>query len=106
MAWIYLIFAGIFEVVWAVGLKYCDGFTRFWPSVITILGMAISFYLLAASLKTLPMGTAYTVWTAIGAIGTVITGIFLFNEPVNLLRITCIMLILLAVIGLKFSAHT
>lgn len=104
MAWIYLIIAGIFEVVWAMALKYSNGFTKLFPSLITFGGMAISFYLLALATKTLPMGTAYAVWTGIGAFGAVILGIFLFDEPVNLLRMVFLCFILVGIIGLKFTA--
>ncbi len=105
MAWISLFIAGVFEVVWAVGLKHTHGFTRLWPTVFTVAGMMISFFFLSYSLKQLPMGTAYAVWTGIGAVGTVIYGIYFFHEPTGILRITCLALIILAIIGLKFSAH-
>ncbi len=104
MAWIYLIIAGIFEVVWAMALKYSHGFTKLYPSLITLGGMAISFYLLSLATKTLPMGTAYAIWTGIGALGAVVLGIILFNEPVNLLRIVFLCFILVGILGLKFTA--
>jgi quaternary ammonium compound-resistance protein SugE len=104
MAWIYLIIAGIFEVVWAIGLKYSHAFTKLYPSLITIGGMLISFYLLALAVKSLPIGTAYAVWTGIGALGAVILGIFLFNEPVNISRIIFLSLILIGIIGLKLTS--
>ena len=101
MAWILLLVAGIFEVGWAVGLKYTDGFTRLWPSLATLVAMAVSVVLLAMAVRTLPLGTAYAVWTGIGAAGTVILGIVLFNEPATLLRLGCVGLILGGIIGLK-----
>lgn len=101
MAWTLLIIAGILEIGWAVGLKYTDGFTRLWPSVWTILAMVISLYLLALAARTLPIGTAYTVWVGIGAVGTAILGIYLFAEPRDVARIMCIALIVSGVIGLK-----
>lgn len=103
MAWIYLIIAGIFEVVWAVALKYSHGFTKLFPSLITLGGMVISFYLLSLATKTIQIGTAYAIWTGIGALGAVILGIFLFNEPVNFLRIVFLCLILVGILGLKVT---
>ena len=104
MAWVYLFIAGIFEIVWAIGLKYLQGFTRLYPSLITIGGMIVSFYLLSLATKTLPMGTAYAVWTGIGALGTVLLGIILFHEPVNLIRISFLALILIGILGLKLTS--
>jgi quaternary ammonium compound-resistance protein SugE len=104
MSWIYLIIAGIFEVVWAVGLKYTNGFTRLYPSIITGLGMIVSFYFLSIAIRHLPMGTAYAVWTGIGALGTVLFGILLFNEPHNFLRLMFLLMIFLGIIGLKFTS--
>lgn len=104
MAWIYLFIAGLFEVVWAIGLKYSHGFTRLVPSIITIFGMIISFYLLAMATRSLPIGTSYAVWTGIGALGTVIFGIIFFNEPLNLLRILFLILILVGILGLKITS--
>ncbi len=104
MAWVYLFIAGIFEIVWAIGLKYSQGFTRLYPSLITIGGMIVSFYLLSLATKTLPMGTAYAVWTGIGALGTVLLGIILFHEPVNLIRISFLALILIGILGLKLTS--
>lgn len=101
MAWIYLILAGIFEVVWAVGLKYTDGFTRLWPTLIVIAFMAISIYLLALSARTIPIGTAYTVWAGLGAVGTVCVGIIWFSEPATFIRLLCVAMILTGVVGLK-----
>lgn len=103
MSWIYLFFAGLFEVAWAVGLKYTDGFSRALPSSLTIGAMIVSFYLLSQALRELPLGTAYTVWTGIGAIGTVVLGIFLFGESRDLFRLGCISLILAGIVGLKLS---
>jgi quaternary ammonium compound-resistance protein SugE len=102
MAWLVLVVAGLFETGWAVGLKYTDGFTRLWPSVATVLSMAVSLYLLGVALRTLPLGTAYTVWTGIGATGTVILGIALFRESADLPRLACLGLILAGIVGLKF----
>jgi quaternary ammonium compound-resistance protein SugE len=104
VAWIFLMLAGIFEVVWAIGLKYSQGFTRLYPSIVTIVGMLISFYLLSVAIRTLPIGTAYAVWTGIGAVGAVIFGIFFFNEPVNASRIIFLCLILIGIIGLKITS--
>ncbi len=104
MSWLYLIIAGIFEVVWAMGLKYSNGFTKLFPSIITIVGMLISFYLLSLATKSLPMGTAYAIWTGIGALGAVIMGIILLNEPLNILRIVFLCLILIGIVGLKATS--
>lgn len=101
MEWIYLTIAGFFEISWAIGLKYSYGFTKITPSILTILGMIASFYFLSLALKQLPLGTAYAIWTGIGTIGTVILGIILFKEPVSFIRITCILLIVSGIIGLK-----
>ncbi|MEW6204809.1 MAG: quaternary ammonium compound efflux SMR transporter SugE [Pseudomonadota bacterium] len=103
MSWLILFVAGLFEIVWAIGLKYTDGFTRLVPSVITLLAAAISFGLLGLAMKTLPVGTAYSVWVGIGAAGTVLMGVLLFSEPVNALRIGSVALIVLGVLGLKLS---
>ena len=93
------------EVAWAVGLKYTDGFTRLYPTVFTLFAMLCSSLLLMQALKTLPLGTAYTVWTGIGAVGTVIYGLYFFGEPATVMRIGCIVLIITAIIGLKLSSH-
>ncbi len=103
-AWIYLIVAGICEIGWAIGLKYTEGFTRLWPTVITVVVMILSFVLLAQAMKTLPVGTAYASWTGIGAVGTAILGMVLFNEPKDVIRLVCIGLIIAGVLGLKFLA--
>ncbi len=106
MAWIYLLIAGLFEVGWAISIKYSQGFTRLGPSVATIALMILSFGFLSRALRTLPLGTAYTIWTGIGAIGTVFLGIILFQEPIDLRRLTCIGLIVIGVIGLRLvSPH-
>jgi quaternary ammonium compound-resistance protein SugE len=106
MAWLYLIIAGVLETGWAIGLKYSEGFTRLWPSVLTVAMMIASFWLLALALNSLPLGTAYAVWTGIGTVGTVLLGILLFNEPVEALRLTCIGLIVAGVVGLRvLSPH-
>ncbi len=104
MAWLYLFVAGLMEVAWAVGLKYTEGFTRFWPSVWTAVALVLSMVLLAASLRTLPLGTAYAVWTGIGAVGTVALGILLFGEQAGAARIICIALILAGLVGLKLTS--
>ena len=104
MAWTYLTIAGVFEVVWAIGLKYTEGFTRLLPSIGTVGAMALSFLFLAIALKTIPVGTAYAVWTGIGAVGTVAMGIFLFGESRDPLRILCILIIVGGIVGLKLSS--
>jgi quaternary ammonium compound-resistance protein SugE len=101
MAWFYLLVAGLFEIGWAIGLKYTHGFTRLWPSLWTVVAMILSLGSLGLALKTLPVGTAYAVWTGIGAIGTVLLGLYLFNEPATAARLACIGLILAGIIGLK-----
>ena len=101
MSWIYLFIAGIFEIGWAVGLKYTNGFTKLWPSVITIIGMVLSFYFLSNAVKSIPIGTAYAMWTGIGAVGTAILGIILFGESKEFIRVFFIFLIVIGIIGLK-----
>jgi quaternary ammonium compound-resistance protein SugE len=101
MAWIYLTIAGLFEIGWAIGLKYTDGFTRLLPSLWTLASMILSIVLLGLALRTLPVGTAYAVWTGIGAVGTAALGIYLFAEPATMARLLCIGLILSGIIGLK-----
>lgn len=102
MPWILLFFAGLFEVAWAIGLKYSHGFTRLIPSVITAVSMIISVYLLSVAAKSLPIGTAYAVWTGIGALGAVILGMFLFHEPRDPARLFFLALILVGIVGLRF----
>jgi quaternary ammonium compound-resistance protein SugE len=104
MNWLILVIAGLFEVVWAVGLKYTHGFTRLWPSVGTAMAMAVSVVLLAIALKTLPVGTGYAIWVGIGAIGTAIAGILLFGESVSTLKIVSIVLLVAGMAGLKLSS--
>ena len=101
MNWIILVLAGLFEIGWAIGLKYTDGFSRVVPTVLTGAAMLISVVLLGIALKTLPVGTGYAVWTGIGAVGTAILGIYLFNEPRDALRLACIALIVAGIVGLK-----
>lgn len=104
MQWIILIIAGLFEVCWAIGLKYSEGFTKLNWSIFTVITLGISMFLLAYSLKTLPVGTAYAVWTGIGAIGTAILGMFLFNESKDVAKIIFILMIVAGIAGLKFVA--
>lgn len=101
MAWTQLILAGLLEIVWAIGLKYTDGFTRLWPSVVTLVAMCLSFSLLSNAIKHIPIGTAYAVWTGIGAVGVAIVGMILLGEPRSLLRFGCILIIVLGIVGLK-----
>jgi quaternary ammonium compound-resistance protein SugE len=101
MAWLLLLAAGLMEVGWAIGLKYTEGFTRLVPSVLTLTAMAISMALLGLALKTLPIGTAYAIWTGIGAVGTAILGIVLFGDPATMARLACIGLIVAGIAGLK-----
>lgn len=103
MSWIILFIAGLFEVAWAVGLKYTEGFTRLVPSVLTALAMATSVGLLGLAMKNLPLGTAYAIWTGIGALGTVAVGIWLFGESMAPVRMLSVMLILCGLVGLKLS---
>ena len=104
MAWLYLLIAGLLEIQWAVTMKYTDGFSKLWPSVFCVLGMAASVYFLALAQKTLPLGTSYAIWTGIGAVGATICGIILFNEPHDIARILCILLIVLGILGLKITS--
>ena len=104
MAWTLLLVAGFFEIVWATLLKFTDGFTKVWPSVGTVVAMGISMVCLSFALRAIPMGTAYVVWTGIGAVGTVILGIVLFDEPKNAVRLAFIALIILGIVGLKLSS--
>lgn len=102
-AWIMLGAAGLLEIIWAVGLKYADGFTKPVPSAITIAAMIVSMWLLAQAARDLPIGTAYAVWTGIGAVGAAILGMMLFHESANVVRLVCIALIVVGIVGLKFS---
>ncbi len=103
MDWLTLTIAGLLEVVWAVGLKYSEGFTRLWPSVGTVVAMVLSVVLLSIAMRSLPMGTAYAVWVGIGAVGTVIMGIFLFNEPTSAMRLISVAMIIIGIVGLKLA---
>ncbi len=105
MPWIWLIIAGALEVAWAVGLKYADGFTKLWPSVITVALMLASFWCLAQAVKGLPLGTSYAIWTGIGAVGTAVFGILLFKEPATVARLLCMLLIVAGIVGLKLTAR-
>ena len=104
MAWFYLILAGLLEIGWAIGMKYTNGFTRLWPTAATFATMTVSFYLLSLSLKTIPMGTAYAVWTGIGAAGTAIFGIIFLGEPREVARVVCLVMIVAGTAGLKLFA--
>ena len=101
MAWVYLTIAGLLEIGWALGLKYADGFSKFWPSVWTVFGMILSFIFLSQALRTLPVGTGYAVWTGIGTVGTAILGMALLGEPRDAARLFCIALIVAGIVGLK-----
>lgn len=103
-AWIALLGAGLLEIAWALGLKYSDGLTRFWPTIATIVAIALSFGLMALALRSLPFGTAYAVWTGIGAAGSIIVGILLYSEPVDPVRILCLTLIVAGMVGLKLNS--
>lgn len=103
MAWIILVVAGLFEVGWAVGLKYTEGFTRLWPTVGTALAMIVSVWLLGVAMKTLPVGTAYAVWVGVGAVGTVALGIVLLGEPATVARLVSVGLIIAGIVGLKLA---
>ncbi len=104
MTWFVLIIAGLFEIAWAIGLKYTEGFTRLWPTVGTVAAMGVSIALLALAMRTLPIGNAYAVWTGIGAVGTVVLGIVLFGEPATAARLLCVGLIVTGIVGLKLTA--
>lgn len=99
-----LLIAGLFEMAWAISLKYTQGFTRFWPSLFTILGLISSFYFLSLAVRNLPIGTAYAIWTGVGTVGTVLLGVLLFKEPLEIGRMVCIALIIFGVIGLKIAS--
>jgi quaternary ammonium compound-resistance protein SugE len=105
MHWFYLVLAGLLEIGWAIGLKYTVGFTRLWPSVGTVAAMIISFFLLSLSLKAIPIGTAYAVWTGIGAAGTALLGMMLFNEPREAARMVCLAMIVAGTVGLKLYSR-
>src|SRR5262245_32824235 len=105
MAWVILLIAAVFEMGWAIGLKYAEGFTRLWPTVWTLVALAISMVLLATAARTLPIGTAYAVWTGIGAAGTALLGMWLFSEPASVARILCLLMIVGGVVGLKLFTH-
>lgn len=104
MAWVYLVIAGLLEVGWAVGLKYTEGWTRFYPSLLTAATMIASFYFLSLSLKTLPIGTAYAVWTGIGTVGAAILGILIFGETREVSKVVCVLLIVAGIVGLKLTS--
>jgi quaternary ammonium compound-resistance protein SugE len=103
MAWLILVLAGLFEVGWAIGLKYTDGFTRFWPTLWTAAAIVVSLVSLGVAMKTLPVGTAYAVWVGVGAVGTVILGIVLLDEPMTVARIASVALVVSGIIGLKLA---
>ena len=103
MPWLILVLAGLFEIAWAIGLKYTQGFSRLWPSLGTVAAMAVSLGLLGVAMKSLPVGTAYAVWVGVGAVGTVILGIVLFDEPLNALRVGSVALIVAGLVGLKLA---
>ena len=104
MPWLCLVLAGVLEVVWAVGLKYSEGFTRLWPSLVTGVAMVASFWLLATALKSIPLGTGYAIWVGIGAVGTALLGMVIFKEPATVARLVCIGLILAGIVGLKLAS--
>lgn len=106
MAWSILVLAGLFEVGWAIGLKYTDGFSRLWPTVGTVLSAVISLWLLGIAMRGLPVGTAYSVWVGVGAVGTVLLGIVLFGEPANLARLLSVALIIAGIVGLRLTMPT
>jgi quaternary ammonium compound-resistance protein SugE len=103
-AWLALLAAGLLEVAWALGLKYSDGLTRFWPTALTLMAIALSFGLMALALRSLPFGTAYAVWTGIGAAGSIIVGMLVFSEPTDPVRIFCLTLIVAGMVGLKLNS--
>jgi quaternary ammonium compound-resistance protein SugE len=104
MAWVYLTIAGLFEIGWAIGLKYSDGFSKALPSLLTMLAMAVSLWMLSLAMRTIPVGTAYAVWTGIGAIGVAVLGMVLFGESREILRLVCLFLIVAGIIGLKLAS--
>ena len=103
-AWLALLGAGLLEIGWALGLKYSDGLTRFWPTAATVIAILLSFGLMALALRSLPFGTAYAVWTGIGAVGSIIVGMLLYNEPADTVRVVCLTLIVAGMIGLKLNS--
>lgn len=106
MSWVILVVAGFFEIGWAIGLKYTDGFSRLWPTVGTVGAMVVSVLLLGLAMRELPVGTAYAVWTGVGAVGTALLGIYLFGDPASVARLACLAMIAAGIVGLKFvSAH-
>jgi len=104
MSWIFLFFAGLFEIGWAIGLKYTDGFSKLIPTVLTVASMVVSLGLLGLALKELPVGTAYAIWTGIGTVGTALLGVWLLGEPATAMRLACIGLIVCGIVGLKLVA--
>ena len=102
--WIELLAAGLLEVGWALGLKYSDGLTRFWPAAATLAAIALSFALMAVALRSLPFGTAYAVWTGIGAVGSIILGMLIYSEPTDPVRVVCLTLIVVGMVGLKLNS--
>lgn len=105
MSWFYLTIAGIFEVVWSTAMKYSEGFSNFFPSVIMVIGMFVSFYFLSMATRVHPLGTAYAIWTGIGAVGAIVVGALLFHEPVTPFRILFLAFILIGILGLKLTSH-
>ncbi len=103
MAWVILVIAGLFEIGWAIGLKYSEGFTRLWPTIGTVVAMTISLWLLGVAVKSLPVGTAYAVWVGVGTVGTVVLGILLLGEPANAARLISVALIVAGIVGLKLA---
>jgi len=103
-AWQALLLAGLFEITWAIGLKYSAGLTRLWPTLGTIVAIGLSFAMLSFALKTIPFGTAYAIWTGIGAAGAILVGIFLFGEPADVFRVACLMLIVVGIVGLRLAS--
>ncbi len=106
MAWLYLFLAGLFEIAWAFGLKASDGFTRPWPTTLTLLCMGASFWLLAEAMKSLPLGTSYAIWTGIGTVGAFVVGVIAFGEGLGALRVVSVVLIVAGIVGLKLSTTT
>lgn len=104
MAWTILIIAGLLEICWAIGLKYTEGFTRLWPSIGTVLAIVMSLWLLSIAMKAIPVGTAYSIWVGVGAVGTVVFGILLFGEAVNMARLLSVLLIIVGIVGLQLSS--